>query len=66
MKVPFDGDPPTSQESPDFWTLDDEPSGDLDLVPDHMSPVSAPSPRVIAFDLFGTILVSFHISVSRV
>ncbi|KAG1889965.1 hypothetical protein F4604DRAFT_641573 [Suillus subluteus] len=58
IKVPFDGDPPTSPPSSDSWTLDSdsEPCGELDLVPDYMSPVSAPSTRVIVFDLFGTIL----------
>ncbi|KAG1841813.1 kinase-like domain-containing protein [Suillus subalutaceus] len=46
MKVPFD----------DIWDYDNEPYVELDLIPDYMSPVSAPSTRVIAFDLFGTIL----------
>ncbi|KAG1717675.1 hypothetical protein EDB19DRAFT_1183752 [Suillus lakei] len=57
--IPFDGDPPvvdnTSQtEEPFDW--DDEPCVDLDFVPDYVPPISAPSPSVIAFDLFGTIL----------
>ncbi|KAG2340936.1 hypothetical protein BDR05DRAFT_482627 [Suillus weaverae] len=57
MKIPFDGDPPIGSQSSDSWDLDDdEPYVELDLVPDIMSPVSAPSTKVIAFDLFGTIL----------
>lgn len=56
MKIPFDGDPPISSPLPDDWDLDDGPYIKLDLVPKSMSPVSAPSTRVIAFDLFGTIL----------
>ncbi|KAG1779415.1 kinase-like domain-containing protein [Suillus placidus] len=56
IKIPFDGDPPiTSQtEGPLDW--DDEPNFEPDLVPQYMPPVSTSSTRVIAFDLFGTIL----------
>ncbi|KAG1815110.1 uncharacterized protein BJ212DRAFT_255866 [Suillus subaureus] len=56
MKIPFSGDPPMSSQSSNIWDFDDEPYVELDLVPDYMSPVSAPSTRVIAFDPFGTIL----------
>ncbi|KAG1826370.1 hypothetical protein EV424DRAFT_671476 [Suillus variegatus] len=56
MKIPFDGDSPISSQSPDDLDLDDGPYIELDLVPKSMSPMSAPSTRVIAFDLFGTIL----------
>ncbi|KAG2071491.1 hypothetical protein BDR04DRAFT_506328 [Suillus decipiens] len=64
MKAPFDGDPPISSQSSDIdiWDFDNEPYVKLDLVPSYMSPVSAPSTRVIAFDLFGTILVGFNMS----
>lgn len=58
MKVLFDGDPSINSQwsDIDIWDYDNEPYVKLDLVPNYMSPVSAPSTRVIALDLFGTIL----------
>ncbi|KAG0707894.1 kinase-like domain-containing protein [Suillus ampliporus] len=38
------------------WTGMMSPMSTFDFVPDYMPPVSAPSARVIAFDLFGSIL----------
>jgi hypothetical protein len=67
MKIPFDGDPPAvgiASETEEEVDWDDGPDVDLDFVPDYMAPVSAPSTKAIAFDIFGTILVSFHISVA--
>lgn len=66
MKIPFDGEPSVvgiaSETEEVDW--DDGPDVDLDFVPDYMAPVSAPSTKAIAFDIFGTILVSFHIPVA--
>jgi hypothetical protein len=61
MKIPFDGDPPVVVNAPETEEVDwdDGPNIDLDFVPDYMPPVFAPSTRAIAFDIFGTILVSF-------
>ncbi|KAG1748030.1 hypothetical protein EDD22DRAFT_268359 [Suillus occidentalis] len=58
MKSPFDDEPSVvgiaSQTEEVDW--DDGPDVDLDFVPDYMAPVSAPSTKAIAFDIFGTIL----------
>lgn len=59
MKIPFDGDPPVvgiASEMEEEVDWDDGPDVDLDFVPDYVAPVSAPSTKAIAFDIFGTIL----------
>jgi hypothetical protein len=61
-RIPFDGDPPIvddASRTEEVFDWDDEPCVDLDFVPDYVPPISTPSATIIAFDLFGTILVSF-------
>ncbi|KAG0707543.1 hypothetical protein DFH29DRAFT_871545 [Suillus ampliporus] len=58
MKIPFDGDSPVVENSSQTEALgwDDEHYVELELVPRYVPPVPALSTRVIACDLFGTIL----------
>ncbi|KAG2145176.1 kinase-like domain-containing protein [Suillus clintonianus] len=55
-KIPIDGDPAVEDSDSEEGDWDDGPDVDFGVVPDYMPPVSAPSTRVIAFDIFGTIL----------
>jgi hypothetical protein len=65
MKIPFDGDPLTTSQTEGSLEWDDEPYVELDIVPQYMPPVSTSSIKVIALDLFGTILVGLNSRISH-
>ncbi|KAF9219686.1 hypothetical protein BS17DRAFT_381544 [Gyrodon lividus] len=59
MKIPFDGDPPVlrADDEDDPWGWDDEPAPEFEFVSACKPAIPPCGIKVVAFDLFGTILV---------